>query len=166
MWGWKWCFPNVVCGCGPTTAPSTICTPVSGCVNLHPDEDVQTAAGSEPTSPVASPATPETATSTLSATRGVAHVQINIDNNPNICSLERRAPYECTWDTTKVGDGQHRLSAVITDKQNSKRTTAVTVTVHNNLTKRPPGRLPGDVGVKPDSSARNCGPSQTCRANR
>ena len=85
-----------------------------------------------------------------SATRGVAHVQINIDNNPNICSLERRAPYTCTWDTTKVADGQHRLSAVITDTQNGKRLAAVTVTVHNNLTKRPPGSSEPRVNIPLD----------------
>ena len=71
------------------------------------------------------------------ATHGVDHVQIKIDNDASVCSLQRHAPYDCTWDTSTAFDGRHTLRAVITDKKKKQRHLAVFVTVCNELCKVP-----------------------------
>ena len=62
---------------------------------------------------------------------GVANVQIKIDGSSKFCDLEKRAPYTCNWDSTKVANGWHTLSATILDKKNNRRTVAVDVKVSN-----------------------------------
>jgi hypothetical protein len=67
-----------------------------------------------------------------SATRPVQNVQILVDGNPAYCSLEKSAPYECRWDTRKVKDGPHMLSAVIRDTANNVATTAQMAVIVQN----------------------------------
>ena len=72
---------------------------------------------------------------------GVANVQIKIDGSSKFCNLEKRTPYTCNWDSTKVANGWHTLSATILDKKNNRRTVAVDVKVSNetkNQTKNNP----------------------------
>ena len=69
------------------------------------------------------------------ATYGVDHVEIKVDGDASVCSLERHAPYDCHWDTTTAFDGRHTLRAVITDKKNKRRHIAVFVNVCNESCK-------------------------------
>ena len=72
---------------------------------------------------------------------GVENVQIKIDGSNKFCNLEKRAPYTCDWDSTKVANGWHTLTATILDKKNHRRTVAVDVQV-SNTTKKQPKNVP------------------------
>ena len=89
---------------------------------------------------------------------GVANVQIKIDGSNKFCNLEKRAPYTCDWDSTKVEDGWHTLTATILDKKNHRRTVAVDVQV-SNQTKQQPKNVP----VNQTTSSK---PSQPSPANQ
>ncbi len=63
---------------------------------------------------------------------GIRDVQILIDGNPSLCPLEKVSPYSCDWDTKKVSEGSHTLTAVIHDTTNqASMTPSVPVTVKN-----------------------------------
>ena len=61
--------------------------------------------------------------------RGVDSVVIAVDGRT--LGTERYAPYNCDFDTTKVVDGAHTLTATAYDAAGNSRTAAVTVTVAN-----------------------------------
>ena len=62
----------------------------------------------------------------------IASVQMAIEGINNFCKLERNAPYTCKWDTRKVANGTHVLSAVIQDKANRMMSVPqITVQVQN-----------------------------------
>lgn len=66
-------------------------------------------------------------------TVGIQNVQILIDGSPTFCSLEKNAPYTCNWDTRKVKDGPHLLSAIIRNTGNHAITTATVSVMVQNL---------------------------------
>ncbi|MBI5854845.1 MAG: Ig-like domain-containing protein [Nitrospirae bacterium] len=65
--------------------------------------------------------------------RGIQNVQILVDGSPAFCSLEKNAPYTCNWDTRKVKDGSHALSATIRDTAHNMVTTAQIAVMVQNL---------------------------------
>src|SRR5204863_2532024 len=62
---------------------------------------------------------------------GVTGVQFYVDGNA-VGSVVTAAPYSYSWDTTKLGDGSHTLTASASDAAgNSTTSAAVSVTVNN-----------------------------------
>ncbi len=63
---------------------------------------------------------------------GVISVQIAVDGNTRFCKIEMHAPYTCSWDSRKVPNGQHTLTAVVKDKANKTMSVPpITVMVKN-----------------------------------
>ena len=73
---------------------------------------------------------------TASDNVGVAGVQFKLDNlNNNLGAEERFAPYEISWNTTTVANGQHLIAAVARDAAgNSTTSSPITITVANGTT--------------------------------
>ncbi len=61
--------------------------------------------------------------------RGVSSVVMKVDGAT--LNTEAAAPYNCYFDTTKVSDGSHTLSATAYDAAGNSRTASVTVSVVN-----------------------------------
>lgn len=59
----------------------------------------------------------------------MSEVQFYLDGK--VIRLERNAPYNCVWDTTKSAEGSHTLKAVAVDKAGNKSTTSIAVKVAN-----------------------------------
>jgi Big-like domain-containing protein/galactose oxidase-like protein len=84
-----------------------------------------------------------TVSATASDNVGVVGVQFQLDG-VNLGAEDTAAPYSTTWDTTKVTNGAHTLSAIARDAAGNKTTASVSVTVSNSVT--PPGST-GGIGV-------------------
>jgi len=61
----------------------------------------------------------------------VANVEVRA--NGNVLFRATNAPFQYTWDTRAVGDGDYTLSAVITDRQGNTTTSNLQVAVRNIL---------------------------------
>ncbi len=90
-----------------------------------------------PTITLASPGTTVNRTVTLSASASaavgltVSRVEFLVDGTS--VGTASAAPYSVSWDTTTVSDGQHMVTASVTDSMNQTTTTQpLTVTVDNN----------------------------------
>jgi peptidoglycan/xylan/chitin deacetylase (PgdA/CDA1 family) len=71
-------------------------------------------------------------TATASSAAGVASVQFMLDGAA-LGSAVTAAPYQLSWDTTKILNGSHSLTAVVTSKDNPAQTaTSVAVSVKVN----------------------------------
>src|SRR5205823_10116172 len=126
------------------TAPGTYyyaVTAVDGAGNAGPlsNEAVVTvlADTAAPTVAINNPAAGQTVagTTTVTATAsdnvGVVGVQLRLDGQP-LGSEAASAPYSATWDTTKISNGSHTLTAVARDNAGNVTTSApVAVTVFN-----------------------------------
>ena len=93
-----------------------------------------------PTVSVTAPSNGATVAGTVNVTAsasdnvGVAGVQLKLDG-ANLGSEVVTTPYTTTWDTTKVSNGSHALTAVARDAAgNTTTSSAVTVTVSNAVT--------------------------------
>jgi hypothetical protein len=76
----------------------------------------------------------QTITANASDAKGIASVQFQLDG-ANLGSPVTVSPYSVTWDTTKVANGSHTLTAVATNTSNLSTTaTSVTVNVQNTVT--------------------------------
>src|ERR1019366_5543139 len=80
---------------------------------------------------------------TVSATAtdnvAVGSVQFLLDGSA-LGSAVTASPYQISWDSTKVANGSHQLSALATDTSGNKATSAVvTVTVSNTVSPPPTG---------------------------
>jgi hypothetical protein len=87
-------------------------------------------------------ATVSGATVAVSATAsdnvGIAGVQLKLDG-ANLGAEDTTAPYSVSWDTTKVANGSHTLTAVARDAAgNTTTSAAVSVTVSNSTGGGPP----------------------------
>jgi len=90
-----------------------------------------------PTITLVSPGTTVNRSVTLSASASAAagltvtRVEFLVDGTS--LGTATAAPYSVSWDTTTVGDGQHMVTATVTDSMNQTTTTpALSVTVDNN----------------------------------
>ncbi len=97
-----------------------------------------------PTVQITSPANGATVSATQTATvqvadaQGIASVQYMLDGQP-LGSPVTSAPYSFSWDTTKVSNGNHTLTAVATNVANQSTTsTPVAVNVSNVVVPPPP----------------------------
>jgi hypothetical protein len=73
-----------------------------------------------------------TVTATAADTVGVQNVQFRVDG-ANVGSADTSSPYQYSWNTTALTDGEHTLSAIARDAAGNTRTSAnVTVTVDND----------------------------------
>jgi hypothetical protein len=61
--------------------------------------------------------------------RGIIRVVIKVDGTT--LNTERYAPWQCDFDSTRVSDGSHTLSATAYDAAGNSRTASLTVTVAN-----------------------------------
>jgi Bacterial Ig domain/Carboxypeptidase regulatory-like domain len=93
-----------------------------------------------PTVSISAPAAAAAVSGTVSVTAnaadnvGVASVQFQVDG-ANAGGLDGAMPYGYTWDTTKVANGTHKLSATAKDAAGNTATSAiVSVTVNNAAT--------------------------------
>jgi hypothetical protein len=93
-----------------------------------------------PTVSISAPAAAAAVSGTVSVTAnaadnvGVASVQFQVDG-ANAGGLDGATPYGYTWDTTKVANGTHKLSATAKDAAGNTATSAiVSVTVNNAAT--------------------------------
>jgi peptidoglycan/xylan/chitin deacetylase (PgdA/CDA1 family) len=76
----------------------------------------------------------QTITANASDAKGIASVQFQLDG-ANLGSPVTVSPYSVAWDTTKVANGSHTLTAVATNTSNLSTTaTSVTVNVQNTVT--------------------------------
>jgi hypothetical protein len=85
------------------------------------------------------------------APAGIANVQMAINGNTTFCKIEKKAPYTCNWDSRKVPNGSHVLTAVVRDKANNTMSPSpVTVTVQNQRKGSfPPPRMVPMPAIKP-----------------
>ena len=79
--------------------------------------------------------------------KGVVKVVMKVDGA--VLNTESDAPWNCTFDSTKVADGSHTLSATAYDTAGNTRTAAISVNVSNLVDpapdrprSRPPNRNP------------------------
>jgi hypothetical protein len=93
-----------------------------------------------PTVAISAPAGGATVSGTVSVTAnaadnvGVASVQFQVDG-VNAGGLDGATPYAYSWDTTKVGNGTHKLDAIAKDAAGNTTTSALlSVTVNNAAT--------------------------------
>ncbi len=100
--------------------------------------NVQNPVPNQPTVSIASPqagaivSNTITVTAAASGSQGIANVQFQVDGS-NLGTGDTSSPYSQSWDTTKVADGNHTLTAVATDTSNNKAASApVTINVRNN----------------------------------
>jgi peptidoglycan/xylan/chitin deacetylase (PgdA/CDA1 family) len=107
----------------PTPTPPPIVTPPP--VTPTPP----TVSITSPTSSATVKAT-QTITSNVTDAKGIASVQYKLDGNS--LGTVTTSPYSFSWDTTKVANGNHVLTAVATNTSNLTTTSAsVTVNVQN-----------------------------------
>jgi peptidoglycan/xylan/chitin deacetylase (PgdA/CDA1 family) len=123
-----------------SAARMTIMHILSGTGNVQTDTfSLTTTAPIAPTVNITSPTNGSAVSQTVtvkanaSDSVGVAGVQFKLDG-ANVGSEVTSAPYQMQWDTTKVADGQHTLTAVVRNTSNATTTSsAVTVTVANKV---------------------------------
>ena len=86
---------------------------------------------------------------------GIAHVQIRIDGSPSECALDHSFPYECMWNTFRIGNGTHTIEAVATNNiGNTVTTDSISVTVDNGIdTIDPTGTITAPVDGSPVSGS-------------
>ncbi|HVY96334.1 MAG TPA: Ig-like domain-containing protein [Solirubrobacterales bacterium] len=72
--------------------------------------------------------------------RGVAKVVFTVDGTA--LNTESSAPWNCSFDTTKVADGTHTLTATAYDAAGNSSSAARTVTVSNAVVTPPPTETP------------------------
>ena len=71
-----------------------------------------------------------TLTATAIAGAGVSSVQFSVDG-ANVGSAITSAPYQVNWDSSKVADGSHTITATVTHMLGSTATSSITVQIVN-----------------------------------
>jgi hypothetical protein len=108
----------------------------AGGLSTTAQETVKIAAATQapPTVSLSAPAAQATVSGTtnisVTASSGVKNVQFKLDG-ANLGAADTASPFTYSWDTTKVTNGTHTLSAVASDGTNSVTAANVTVTVNN-----------------------------------
>src|SRR5665213_1067767 len=133
---WKQASVNFT---APATAKYvTIFHLISGVGTLQTD-DASLTASTAPTVSITTPTTNATVsgvvqlTASASALAGITSVQFKVDG-VNQGAAITASPYQYNWDTTKVANGTHSITAVMTTKDNKTVTaTAVSVNVSNQV---------------------------------
>jgi hypothetical protein len=72
-------------------------------------------------------------TASASATHGIAGVQFSLDG-VDLGAEVTKAPYSMSWDTSKVSDGNHTLSARASDTQGNSKSATEAVVVETSST--------------------------------
>jgi len=70
-------------------------------------------------------------TATATDDQGIDKIEIKIDNVS--VGTAPTSPYEFSWDTQTIADGQHKATAIATDKAGNQKTAEFTVVVQNTL---------------------------------
>ena len=83
---------------------------------------------------------------------GPFSVQLIVDGKPS-GAPSTQTPYSFSWDTTKVADGSHTVSVVVTDSATQK--TATSQTIHQTVDNTPPTA----VMYQPAAGAKSSGPT-------
>jgi len=130
------------------------CTPTGTGDNCTPAADT-----TPPTVSVSAPAAGATVsgTTTLSANAtdnvGVASVQFKVDGVA-LGSADTVSPYSVAWDTTKVTNGTHTLTATATDTAgNTATATSISVTVNNQVADTQAPSVPAGLTATAPTSA-------------
>jgi hypothetical protein len=94
--------------------------------------------------------------------QGVTSVVFKVDGAT--LNTETSAPWNCHFDTTKVSDGPHTLTATASDAAGNSRSASITVTVSNAVTPAPtpeptPAPTPSPTGMIVGLDAGNYGAS-------
>jgi peptidoglycan/xylan/chitin deacetylase (PgdA/CDA1 family) len=133
-----------------TSNLTTTSTPVSVTVNNLVAPTPPTVSISAPVANASVSGTAATVTATAADAKGIANVQFKLDG-ANLGTPVTTSPYSATWDTTKVANGSHVLTAVATSTSNLTATsTNVTVSVNNVVT--PPVTPPTSTNLIPNPS--------------
>ncbi|HSX28342.1 MAG TPA: Ig-like domain-containing protein [Candidatus Saccharimonadales bacterium] len=129
-----------------TNGTHTLTAVATNAANLTTTSTAATVTVNNPTPPtvqLSAPANNATVSGTQAITaaasdaQGITSVQFKLDG-VNLGSALTTAPYTYNWDTTKVTNGAHKLTAVATNQANlSTTSTEVAVTV-NNVVVTPP----------------------------
>jgi hypothetical protein len=94
-----------------------------------------------PTLSISAPASGATVTGTVSCaasasdSNGVQNVAFSLDGAP--LSTDSTSPYACSFDSTKLANGTHKLTAVATDSLGATTTQEVSFTVSNTTATNP-----------------------------
>jgi len=83
---------------------------------------------------------------------GVKNVQFKLDGNL-LGSQLTTAPYSVSWDTTKVANGSHTLTALAADAAGNVGTSSVTVNVNNTIADTSPPTQPTGLTATAASSS-------------
>jgi hypothetical protein len=76
---------------------------------------------------------------------GVKSVTLSVDGT--IVSTLTATPYNFSWNTTNVADGNHSVSAKATDAAGNTNTSTITVAKNTTITTLPSGSLPSTVSL-------------------
>src|SRR5262249_57895933 len=83
---------------------------------------------------------------------GVSSVQFLLDGQ-SLGAADTSTPYSVSWDTTKVANGSHTLSATATDAAgNSATAPSISITVSNTATAAPTADAGSDQSANEGSS--------------
>jgi chitodextrinase len=115
----------------------TTCTPTGtgdNCVTSSADAIPPTVSVTAPTSGATTSGSSVVLSANAADNVGVAGVQFKVDGNDN-GTEDTSSPYSVTWDSTKVANGSHTITAVARDAAgNSTTSSSVSVTVSNSTT--------------------------------
>jgi len=133
--------------------PSCVPAGTGGNCTPAPDTTLPTVSISAPTNGATVSGT-TTISANASDNVAVGNVQFKLDG-ANLGAPDTTSPYSYAWDTTKIANGSHTLSAIAIDTSgNGATATSVTVTVNNPDT-QPPSTPTGLTASAPTSAKVN-----------
>jgi hypothetical protein len=117
--------------------------------SISVSQNVVSADVTAPTVSITSPASGSTVSGTVSVgvnasdNVGVKSVALSVDGT--VVSTLTAAPYNFSWNTTNVADGNHSLSAKAIDEAGNSNISTITLAKNTTITALPPTSLPTSV---------------------
>jgi C1A family cysteine protease len=119
--------------------------------SISVSQNVVSADVTAPTVSITSPASGSSVSGTVNVSIsasdnvGIKSVALSVDGI--VVSSLTAAPYNFSWNTTNLADGNHSLSAKATDAAGNVNTSTITVAKNTTITTLPSGTLPSSVSL-------------------
>src|SRR5262249_27217831 len=121
--------PHTVTAVATDTSGNTASASVSVTVSQKPDSPPPTVTLTGPVNHHSLPG-PNNLTATASDNVAVANVQFSVDGK-GVSGPITSGPYQAVWDSSKVADGNHTITATATDTSGNTATSSITVRIVN-----------------------------------